>query len=124
MLAGRVGSVSARGGGAGVGSIRPASSGTREWELSMVKRVCTVGWAAIFIGVFAGAATASAAQYVGLGDSYSSGVGTRVFYSESGSCKRSPEAYAPKVAAAKGYTLNFEACSGAKTTDVNSNQLG
>ena len=43
-------------------------------------------------------------------------MGTRVFYSESGSCKRSPEAYAPKIASAKGYTLNFEACSGAKTT--------
>ena len=47
-----------------------------------------------------------------------------MFYSESGSCKRSPEAYGPKVAAAKGYTLSFQACSGAKTTDVNAKQLG
>ena len=31
---------------------------------------------------------------------------------------------APKIASAKGYTLNFEACSGAKTADVNSKQLG
>jgi lysophospholipase L1-like esterase len=70
------------------------------------------------------ASTAAASQYVALGDSYSSGVGTRVFYSEEGSCQRSPEAYGPKIAAAKGYTLSFEACSGAKTTDVNSTQLG
>jgi lysophospholipase L1-like esterase len=70
------------------------------------------------------AASASASQYVALGDSYSSGVGTRVFYEESGSCKRSPDAYGPKIAAAKGYTLNFEACSGAKTTEVNEKQLG
>jgi lysophospholipase L1-like esterase len=75
--------------------------------------------------VFVPAAAAQAApQYVDLGDSYASGVGSRVFYSESGSCKRSPEAYGPKVAAQRGYTLSFQACSGAKTTDVNANQLG
>jgi hypothetical protein len=28
------------------------------------------------------------------------------------------------IAAAKGYTLSFQACSGAKTTDVNEKQLG
>ena len=84
-----------------------------------------VGVAVVCAGVLAPAATAAAAsQYVALGDSYSSGVGTRVFYSESGSCKRSPEAYGPKVAAAKGYELSFQACSGAKTSDVISNQLG
>jgi lysophospholipase L1-like esterase len=83
-----------------------------------------VGLAVVCVGVLVPTAAASASQYVGLGDSYSSGVGTRVFYSESGSCKRSPEAYPPKVAAANGYTLSFQACSGAKTTDVNANQLG
>jgi hypothetical protein len=67
---------------------------------------------------------ASATQYVALGDSYSSGVGTRVFYEEPGSCKRSPDAYGPKIAAQRGYTLNFEACSGAKTPEVNEKQLG
>src|SRR4051794_3245953 len=71
------------------------------------------------------AATAAALpQYVDLGDSYASGVGTRVFYSESGSCKRSPEAYGPKVASQRGYTLSFVACSGAKTSDLNAKQLG
>jgi lysophospholipase L1-like esterase len=83
-----------------------------------------VGVVALCAGMLVPVAVASASQYVALGDSYSSGVGTRVFYSEEGSCSRSPEAYGPKIAAARGYTLSFQACSGAKTTDVNSNQLG
>ncbi len=90
----------------------------------MGKATRIVGLAALMIGVLIPAASAAASQYVDLGDSYASGVGTRVFYSESGSCKRSPEAYGPKVAAAKGYTLSFQACSGAKTSDVNAKQLG
>jgi len=83
-----------------------------------------VGLAAIVAGVLVPAAGAAASSYVALGDSYSSGVGTRVFYSESGSCKRSPDAYGPKIAAAKGYTLSFQACSGAKTGEVIEKQLG
>lgn len=83
------------------------------------------GFAVVLVGMFAVMASAAAAsQYVALGDSYSSGVGTRVFYSEEGSCDRSPEAYGPKIAAAKGYTLSFQACSGATTANVNSSQLG
>jgi lysophospholipase L1-like esterase len=85
----------------------------------------TFGLAVLVAGVLVPAASAVALpQYVDLGDSYASGVGSRVFYSESGSCKRSPEAYGPKVASARGYTLSFQACSGAKTTDVNEKQLG
>jgi lysophospholipase L1-like esterase len=84
-----------------------------------------IGLAVVCAGVLVPTASAAAApQYVALGDSYSSGVGSRVFYSESGSCKRSPEAYGPKVAAAKGYELSFQACSGAKTGDVINKQLG
>jgi lysophospholipase L1-like esterase len=90
----------------------------------MGKWIKTAGLAALVLGTLVPAASAAASQYVDLGDSYASGVGTRVFYGESGSCKRSPEAYGPKIAAAKGYTLSFQACSGAKTTDVNANQLG
>jgi lysophospholipase L1-like esterase len=83
------------------------------------------GLCVLALGVLIPAATAAAApQYVALGDSYSSGVGTRVFYEESGECDRSPDAYGPKIAAAKGYTLSFQACSGAKTTEVNEKQLG
>lgn len=70
------------------------------------------------------AAAAALPAYVALGDSYSSGVGTRVYYNDGTSCQRSPYAYAPLITADRGYALNFQACSGAKTTDVNSNQLG
>jgi lysophospholipase L1-like esterase len=89
----------------------------------MVKLRRIIGFAALCAAVLVPAAVAAAApQYVALGDSYSSGVGTRVFYNEG--CSRSPDAYGPKIAAARGYTLSFQACSGAKTTDVNANQLG
>ncbi|HXP28714.1 MAG TPA: SGNH/GDSL hydrolase family protein [Solirubrobacteraceae bacterium] len=91
----------------------------------MSKRIRIAGLVLVAVGVLVPAATAAALpQYVALGDSYSSGVGTRVFYEESGECDRSPDAYGPKVAAAKGYTLSFQACGGAKTTEVNEKQLG
>jgi len=84
-----------------------------------------IGLVAVCVGVLVPAAVAAAApQYVALGDSYSSGVGTRVFYTEEGGCSRSPDAFGPKIAAARGYTLSFQACSGAKTGDVISKQLG
>jgi lysophospholipase L1-like esterase len=70
------------------------------------------------------AVAAAQPPYVALGDSYSSGVGTRTYYNDGTSCQRSPKAYGPLVAAARGYALNFQACSGAKTGDVNANQLG
>lgn len=88
----------------------------------MGKRIMLGGIVAMAFAVL-GSASAAAQQYVALGDSYSSGVGSRVFYEEPGECERSPYAYGPKIAANRGYTLNFEACSGAKTTDVNEKQL-
>jgi lysophospholipase L1-like esterase len=76
--------------------------------------------------VFAGAiampaAHAAGANYVALGDSYSSGVGAG---GESGSCSRSPNAY-PQLWANTHAPASFQfvACSGAKTTDVSANQL-
>lgn len=91
----------------------------------MGKRSRIIGLTLLCVGVLVPAASAAAApQYVALGDSYSSGVGTRVFYEESGECSRSPDAFGPKIAAAKGYTLSFQACSGAKTPEVNEKQLG
>jgi lysophospholipase L1-like esterase len=68
-------------------------------------------------------AQAAAGPYTALGDSYSSGVGTRTYYSDSGSCYRGPNAYPVKVAAALGAPLTFAACSGARVPDV-LNQLG
>jgi lysophospholipase L1-like esterase len=72
---------------------------------------------------FAGPASATV-QYVALGDSYASGVGTRSYYAGSGSCYRSPYAYAVADAARIGATLTFSACSGATTSSVQSGQLG
>lgn len=78
--------------------------------------------AAVF--VVAGAAHASAAeQYVALGDSYSSGVGTREYY-DSG-CKRSNYAYPKLIDTQRANTdVVLAACSGARTGDVTANQLG
>src|SRR5689334_5400124 len=70
-----------------------------------------------------GPAQAAAGPYTALGDSYSSGVGTRTYYSDSGSCYRGPQAYPVKVAARLGAPLTFAACSGARVPDV-LNQLG
>lgn len=74
------------------------------------------------IGIAAPAHAAS--NYTALGDSYSSGVGTREYYSDSGSCQRSPHAYPVIDAARIGATLTFAACSGAKIAGVISGQLG
>jgi lysophospholipase L1-like esterase len=91
----------------------------------MGKRNRIIGLLALAVGVLVPTAVAAAApQYAALGDSYSAGVGSRVFYEESGECDRSPDAFPPKVASAKGYTLSFQACSGAKTPEVNEKQLG
>ena len=67
---------------------------------------------------------AAAGRYVALGDSYASGLGTRTYYAESGSCYRSPKAYPVLDAARLGVTLSFKACSGATTGDVLDNQMG
>ncbi len=71
-------------------------------------------------GVPAGAAPPA---YAALGDSYSSGVGTRSYYADSGSCQRSPYAYPVLDAARLGAALTFVACSGAKVADVRNGQL-
>jgi lysophospholipase L1-like esterase len=70
------------------------------------------------------AAHAAAPPYVALGDSYSSGVGTRSYIDDGTSCQRSTYAFPSLVAAAKGYALNFRACSGAKIPGVTNSQLG
>lgn len=66
---------------------------------------------------------AAAPSYVALGDSYSSGTGTRSYISDGTSCQRSTKAYPSLIAAARGYALNFRACSGAKVPDVTNTQL-
>jgi hypothetical protein len=55
-----------------------------------------------------------ASRYVALGDSYSSGVGSRSYYP--GPCERSPLSYAPLLAARLKVTeFDFRACGGATT---------
>ncbi|MCW2990529.1 MAG: Triacylglycerol lipase [Solirubrobacterales bacterium] len=70
--------------------------------------------------------TAASAQavdrYVALGDSYSSGTGTRTYYDSA--CQRSVYAYPYLLAQRRANTsLVFAACSGATTTDVLNNQV-
>ena len=73
--------------------------------------------------VSAAPAHAANPSYVALGDSYSSGTGTRSYISDGTSCLRSVYAYPSLIASAKGYDLNFRACSGAKIADVSNTQL-
>jgi lysophospholipase L1-like esterase len=61
--------------------------------------------------------------YVALGDSYSSGTGTRDYYSDSGSCQRSPRAYPVITAGRLGASLTFAACAGASVPGIISGQL-
>ena len=68
-------------------------------------------------------AHAAALEYVALGDSYSSGTGTRTYFDDGTTCQRSPLAYPSLIAAARGYFLNFRACSGATVADVTGAQL-
>jgi len=64
-----------------------------------------------------------AVRYVALGDSYSSGVGAGDYYSSSGSCDRSPDAYpALWAAASHPASFAFEACAEATIGSVLSGQ--
>jgi GDSL-like Lipase/Acylhydrolase family len=67
---------------------------------------------------------AGADQYVALGDSFSSGVGTGS-YTLSSSCRRSVYAYPWLISQQRPNTsLTFVACSGATTNDVMGSQIG
>lgn len=71
------------------------------------------------------AGEAATPGYVALGDSYSAGVGAGDYDAASGSCKRSAKAYPELWAAAHApASFAFTACSGARTGDVLSGQLG
>ena len=69
-------------------------------------------------------ATAAPPSYVALGDSYSSGTGTRSYLMDGTSCQRSVHAFPVLIASARGYALDFRACSGATIPDVAAAQLG
>jgi hypothetical protein len=85
-----------------------------------------VSTVAVSLGSLAATATpaqAAAPSYVALGDSYSSGTGTRSYINDGTSCLRSTYAYPSLLAAQRGYALNFRACSGANISDVTNTQL-
>jgi lysophospholipase L1-like esterase len=83
--------------------------------VGVIAIVCAIGGT--------GAAVAAADNYVALGDSYSSGTGTRDYSLNSG-CQRGPYAYPALIKADRpGTSLTFVACSGAKTGDVLANQV-
>jgi lysophospholipase L1-like esterase len=90
-----------------------------------VTALATTGTAAALVLIGTGAAQASGAHYVALGDSYSSGVGSGDYTSASGDCDISTAAY-PYLWDGANAPSSFtdEACSGAETTDVISSQLG
>ncbi|MCW2791740.1 MAG: hydrolase family protein [Nocardioides sp.] len=89
-----------------------------------LRRLVALAAAALVVPLLASAPAAAAApSYVALGDSYSSGVGTRSYIDDGTSCQRSTYAYPSLIAAARGYALNFRACSGAKIPDVTKTQL-
>jgi lysophospholipase L1-like esterase len=70
-------------------------------------------------------AAAAGINYVALGDSYASGVGTDDYISDGTSCDRSPEGYPGLWAAAHGASsFDLAACSGATTSSLLSGQLG
>jgi len=74
--------------------------------------------------VLSAPANAAGANYVALGDSYSSGVGTGGPYS-GGNCSRSASAYPQLWANSHSpASFGFAACSGARTGDVLSSQVG
>jgi len=70
------------------------------------------------------AAAAGGVNYVALGDSYSSGVGSGSYISSSGNCLRSTLAYSQLWANAHSpASYTSVACSGATTADVLNNQI-
>jgi lysophospholipase L1-like esterase len=90
--------------------------------MQSVSRRLTPLLAVVFL-LLAFTATAVADNYVALGDSYSSGTGTRSYTLDS-TCQRSIYAYPYLVAQARPNTnLTFVACSGAQTADVMNNQV-
>jgi lysophospholipase L1-like esterase len=98
---------------------------TPRWRPRLV--TLAIGLAATLAASLAWALPAHAATvvYTALGDSYSSGVGTRTYYSDGTSCYRSPYAYPVLDANQIGATtFAFAACSGAKVNDVLNTQLG
>jgi lysophospholipase L1-like esterase len=84
-----------------------------------ISRACAI---AVALVVVAAAPAAAGERYVALGDSYSSGTGTRTYFDSN--CQKSIYAYPSLVDVQRANTdLVFAACSGAKTGDVLNSQV-
>lgn len=93
--------------------------------MSVPRRIAWIAAATLVITLGPVApAQAAAPAYTALGDSYSSGVGTREYYSDGTNCQRSPHAFPVLDASRLGATLTFAACSGAKIPGILSGQMG
>ena len=87
-----------------------------------VRSRCAAGAAVALCAFGAAASPAAAERYVALGDSYSSGTGTRTYYDTT--CQRSVYAYPYLLSQQRANTqLVFAACSGAKTGNVLNTQV-
>jgi len=63
-------------------------------------------------------------RYVALGDSYAAGTGAGSYITgDTSGCYRSTKGYPWLIAAAGGYALDYQACSGAVIADVEAKQL-
>ncbi|MGH3727984.1 MAG: SGNH/GDSL hydrolase family protein [Micromonosporaceae bacterium] len=95
---------------------------TRWWRRAVTVTVAgVIGAATVLVG---SSPAAAAVPYTALGDSYTSGLGTRSYYDDGTSCYRSQYAYPVIDARRLGASLTFAACSGARTYNVRDSQLG
>ena len=80
-------------------------------------------WCSVIFVVLVGASPAAGAElYVALGDSYSSGTGTRTYYDSA--CERSNYSYPKLIDTQRANTdVVLAACGGAKTADVLNTQV-
>lgn len=91
--------------------------------LTTLVALAAAGGAVVAADPTAAPAAAAPPSYVALGDSYASGTGTRSYVADGTSCQRSTYAYPSLIAAQRGWSLNFRACSGARVPDVAATQL-
>ena len=95
----------------------------RQGEMTVLARFLKVSGCALAIGLTGGAGSALAGeQYVALGDSYSSGTGTREYYDTN--CERSNHSFSKIIDTERANTdVVLAACGGARTGDVLASQV-
>jgi lysophospholipase L1-like esterase len=104
--------------------VRPQVPRPRSAVLALLTGAAALTAAALPLLAPAAASAQSAAAYVALGDSYSSGLGAGSYISSSGSCDQSTNAY-PALWDNANQPASYvsEACAGATTATVLSSQL-